>query len=348
MIKRRAVSRAAMAPRRGKPLTAADFWRASRGFSVVWLVHLGRRHGLLRVLAESKRPLAPSGIASRARRDAQTVRLWCEAAAALGLLKTARRRFALPPPLVPLLIDEESASYLGGHLDYLALRSLDFDAFDELFRDGRRSARPQRHLVEAFAKATRWDHTAFLEILIPKADPLRRALSRGADVLDVGAGTGAWDFRVARAFPRSRFVGLEPDRTALRLARAESARQGLEDRVQFEPGAAESMRFDERFDMVFLGEVLCSAKDARRILPRCRAALRPGGFLVVAEGLVDEAAAPRDPGNALILAMRLEFALQPAQFFTKREFLAELRRAGFSRPRLVGAGGGFYFAVARR
>lgn len=328
--------------------TASDFWRASRGFSVVWTAHLGRRHGLFEALSQAHGPLAPAALARRAWLDAGAVGLWCQSAAALGLVFESRGRFALPRPLVPLLVDEQSPAFLGGHLDYLALRSLDFEAFDEFFRDGVRSARPQRHLTEAFAAATKWDHTAFLEVLLPRARGLQEALAGGAEVLDVGSGTGAFDLRVARAFPRARFLGIDPDGAAVQGARAAAAKAGLDARVSFAPGRAESIGHRERFDLLYLGEVLCADDQTAPILARCHAALKGRGHLVVAEGLIDETRPKGAGGNALVLAMQLEFALQPARFFTKRELVREVKRAGFQNVKLVNAGGGFHFLWARK
>ncbi len=315
---------------------------------MVWVAHLGRRHGLLQELATARRALPASVLARRVGKNGEAVKLWCKAAAALGLVREQGGRFGLPPHLRALLVDEAGSQYLGGHIDYLALRSLDYDAFDGLFRDGRPSARRPRYLIQAFEEATKWDHTAFLGVLVPRAPAINRALRRGVDVLDVGAGAGAWSFRMAQAFPRSRFVGIEPDRTALRLARGHCARLGLEERVRFEKGSGETMPFRNRFDMVFLGEILCAADQGVAILKGCRRALRPGGHLVVAEGLVDHSAPASDLGNALVLAMRLEFALQPAQLFDKSELEAMIKAAGFETLQFVSAGGGFWFVVARR
>jgi hypothetical protein len=44
--------------------------------------------------------------------------------------------------------------------------------------------------------------------------------------------------------------------------------------------------------------------------------------------------------------MQLEFALQPAQFYTRDALQGLMVRAGFSPPRILPAGGGFFFAVA--
>src|SRR3970040_3205558 len=140
---------------RGRPaLVASDFWDASRGFSVVWAVHLGRRHGLFAALARTGAPCSSAALAKKTKLDGRAVGLWCDAASAFGLLAKKGGRFGLRRGLGPLLVDEHSQAFLGGHLDYLALRSLDFESFDALFRDGGRSAGAERHLGEAFSGAT--------------------------------------------------------------------------------------------------------------------------------------------------------------------------------------------------
>jgi SAM-dependent methyltransferase len=108
------------------------------------------------------------------------------------------------------------------------------------------------------------------------------------------------------------------------------------------------MTFHERFDVVFLGEVLCTARDPKEIIRRCFKALRADGYIAIAEGLIDEAQPAHAPGNALVLPLRLEFALQPAEFFTIGSLRSALRAAGFGVPRFVAAGGGFYFVVAKK
>jgi len=291
--------------------------------------------------------MAPDTLARRAARAREPTRAWCEAAAGLGILRaSAGGKFSVEPHLRAALTDESSLDYMAGHFSYLALRSLDFAGFDELFRDGRPSAREQRHLVEAFAQATAWDHTAFLALVPPAVPALRKSLERGGEVLDVGCGTGAWCFRVARAFPRARFRGVDADPVPLRRARGRARALGLERRVSFDAGAVEALPYHERFDLVHLGEVLCGAGQDAAMLSACRRALKPGGHLVVAEGLVDERAGPNDSGNVLVRAMQLEFALQPARFRTRRELASALGRAGFARPEVLPAGGGFFFAVA--
>jgi SAM-dependent methyltransferase len=335
-----------MAPSR-RALGAQDLWDASFGFWRVWMVHLGRRHGLLALLGRSRVGLTAPALARAAGLAQAPVQAWCDAAHGLGLLERGGARFRLAPALRAPLTDERSPDYLGGHLSYLALRSLDFDGFDELFRDGRPSARTQRHLVEAFAQATPWDHTAFLALVPRRVAGVRRALEGGGEVLDVGCGTGAWCLRVARAYPRARIRGVDLDPTPLRRARHAAQAAGLADRVTFDAGNVESRAYRDRFDIVHLGEVLCGASQDRALIDACRRALVPGGHLVVTEGLIDPARGQADPGNILVRAMQLEFALQPARFRTRDELVGLLGAAGFQAPRVLPAGGGLYFTVAR-
>lgn len=333
---------------RSRPLGPDDLWDASLGFWRVWVVHLGRRFGLIDALAGARGGLTAPALARAAGQAPGPTAVWCEAALGLGVVEATGKRYRVPPALGHALADPASTEYMGGHFSYLALRSLDFAGFDELFRDGTPSAREQRHLVEAFAQATPWDHTAFLARVPPAVPALRRVLEGGGQVLDVGCGTGSWCLRVADRYPRAQVRGVDVDPTPLRRARERAAAAGLSDRVTFDAGSVESRAYRERFDLVHLGEVLCGARQDGELLGACREALAPGGHLVVTEGLIDPAAGPGDPGNRLVRAMQLEFALQPARFRTHGELLGLLRTAGFTGPRVLPAGGGLYFTVARR
>jgi SAM-dependent methyltransferase len=108
------------------------------------------------------------------------------------------------------------------------------------------------------------------------------------------------------------------------------------------------MRFDARFDIAYLGEVLCAVAEPSRLLRNCRRALRPGGLLVVVEGLLDRTAPSSERTGRLLAAMDLEFALQGARFLSKTEIRDLLGRSGFVGIRIFDAGGGLSFVVARR
>ncbi len=320
---------------------------ASLGFYTVWVAHLGRRYGILHALSRRKRPAGTRAIARAARLHEPAVRMWCEAARSLRLIGHRKNGFYLPSKMRALLAEEGDLRFLGGQFSYLALRSLDFAAFDDLFRRGAVTGAGSRHLREASEEATRWDHTGFVKFLLPRVPGLASRLRAGARAVDVGCGTGGWVLRMARAFPRSSFTGIDPDRTAIRIASGKWRSAGARGRVRFRVGSGmEPIREFGPFDLAYLGEVLYGVKNKLRLLRNVRRSFAGDGFLVLAEGLVATARRSGDVGAELVDAMGLDFALQGAKFFKRSELEGLVQEAGFRRVRFHDAGGGLWFIVA--
>jgi len=325
-----------------------ELWRATPGFYTVWLTYLGRRFGLLQSLARGSE--TPSGLARRLHLHPPAVDAWCSAAQAAGLLHRRGASYALSRTLVALLASEDSREYLAGQFEYVAAMSLDYERFDDLFRHGRTvPAMQRRRGAEAIAAATNWDHTAFLDIALPRWPHLRRHLERGVHVLDLGCGAGAWMVRTARRFPRSRFVGIDPDRTALTQVRRAVKERDLEDRVTVRVGDAGVLDQAGAFDLAYLGEALSAMKEPARVLSAVRRALKPGAHLVLLEGILPERPDARpDAASAFVLGMHLDQLLQGSGFFTKRDLLSTLEKARFRPKPPMHLGGGLWAVAADR
>src|SRR2546425_9599207 len=309
---------------------------ASLGFYTVWVVHLGRRYGIIPYLSRRKRPAGARAIARACELHEPAVRVWCESARSLGIIDREGDGYRMPPISRALLADTDDVRFLGGQFSYLALRSLDFEAFDSLFRRGRVDASGSRDLREASEEATVWDHTSFLKFLLPRVPGLASRLRAGARALDVGCGTGGWTLRMAREFPKSSFLGIDPDRTAIRIAR--NKKQLGVGHAEFRVASGgELVRESARFDLAYLGEVLYQVKDKLRLLRNVRSALAGDGVLVLAEGLVTPARKAADPVPNLVEPMGLDFALQGARFFERSELEALLGEAGFHRVKFYDA-----------
>jgi SAM-dependent methyltransferase len=205
-----------------------------------------------------------------------------------------------------------------------ALRSLDYDAMGPLFRHGRTlsaGARPRRN--EAIEEATHWDHVMFLRRL-PRE--VRDRLRRGCDVLELGCGRGRWLDLMRREFPRSRFLGVDPD-----------ADTGAE------PGDAETAGTTAGADIVYMGEVLLLT-DQKKTLANCARVLRPGGHLLVLEGFLPERVSTRT-WDAALFAIQLDETLQGVSFMKRSELRLPKQ---FEPPKFIPLGGCVALAVARR
>ena len=66
-------------------------------------------------------------------------------------------------------------------------------------------------------------------------------LEQGIAVADIGCGHGASTIHLARTYPRSRFVGIDPHAGSIEAARKHAADAGVTDRVVFERATAKEL-----------------------------------------------------------------------------------------------------------
>jgi len=149
--------------------------------------------------------------------------------------------------------------------------------------------------------------------------------------------------RTATHFPKSEFIGIDPDRAAIAEARDAIRRRGLTRRVAVRSGAADRMRYTAEFDIAYLGEVLSAIGDPTQALAGVHRALKPGAHVLLLEGIVP---AKPSPKAALVHAMDLDQRLQGGRFFPREELATLLRNGGFRRPRWVPLGGDLWAVAA--
>ena len=127
---------------------------------------------------------------------------------------------------------------------------------------------------------------------------------RGETILDIGSGTGSLGIAVTAAEPGCIFRGIDPDETAVAIARQKAVLAGSA--ASFETGyfgerlAGDGERPDKIVCSLVLHQVPLAEK--RRLLAAMLDWLRPGGALFIADyGL--------QPGFAMRLAFRLTVQL---------------------------------------
>jgi len=127
------------------------------------------------------------------------------------------------------------------------------------------------------------------------------------EVLDVGCGTGALTFAIAKNPRVSRVIGIDLSKAFLDYARSKSD----DPRVQFEQGDAHKLPFaDASFDCCLALLVMSFVKDVSKAASEMRRVTRPGGVVATAmwdttggnelNDVLSDAAAVIDPGVKLL------------------------------------------------
>lgn len=120
------------------------------------------------------------------------------------------------------------------------------------------------------------------ESILPLVPGLPRALEQGAEVLDVGCGSGRALNRMAWSFPASRFTGFDISSEAIAVARAEAGQRGLRN-VRFEVRDIADLRRSDEFDLVTAFDTIHDQTRPAEVLAVIARALRPDGTFLMQE-----------------------------------------------------------------
>jgi SAM-dependent methyltransferase len=250
------------------------------------LVVVGDRLGLYRAMAGSG-PLTPEDLAARTDTSARYVREWLVNQAAGGYVEydPGTGRFVLPEEQALVLALADSRAFLPGAFQMATALVKLCDTVAEAFRTG--SGIPydawEPGFGEGMDRSARAKYeTHLLASWIPALDGVREKLESGASVADIGCGRGAALLLLARAFPRSRFVGCDTDTCSVEHARAAAEQTGLSGRLRFELVAAQELP-GTGYDLITSFDVLHDLADPVACAQRVREALTVDGTWLIVE-----------------------------------------------------------------
>ena len=116
---------------------------------------------------------------------------------------------------------------------------------------------------------------------IPALEGVREKLEQGARVADVGCGFGASTVIMAKAFPRSQFVGFDYHEPSVVAARERATAAGVGDRTSFAVSSAKD--YPGSYDLVCLFDCLHDMGDPVGAARHVRESLAPGGTWLLVE-----------------------------------------------------------------
>jgi SAM-dependent methyltransferase len=249
------------------------------------LVVLGDALGFYRAMADG-RPVTPAELAERTSTSEHYTREWLAAqAAGQYVVRDAAGRYTLPAEHAAALVDETSPAYLPGF----------FQLAEGTVRDAHRVLQAARtgdgigwhaHNEDVHLGCERFFRTMYNAHLVaewlPALDGVVDRLERGASVADVGCGHGASTLLMARAFPRSTFVGSDYHAASIETARSRAEQAGLGDRVRFEVAPAGAFS-GAGYDLVTMFDCLHDMGDPVGAARHVRQALADDGTWMIVE-----------------------------------------------------------------
>jgi SAM-dependent methyltransferase len=249
------------------------------------MVVIGDKLGLYKALAE--KPMTSAELATVTDADERYLREWLSSQAAGGYVNydAKTQRFSLNDEQALALAVEDSPAFIPGAFE-LALGSLKaVPRITAAFRsgDGMGWHEHDHDVFHGCEKFFRPGYAANLvSTWIPALDGVARKLEAGGEVADVGCGLGASTILMAKAYPRSRFVGFDYHDASIDAARKSAERAGVADRVRFE--VAKAKDFPGRdYDFVAVFDCLHDMGDPIGAATHVRKSLASDGTWMIVE-----------------------------------------------------------------
>lgn len=251
------------------------------------MAYIGDQLGLFKIMAKSG-PVTVEQLAEHSSCHARYIREWLSAMAVAGWIEydAAASVFTLPPEHAPYLADENYPAFMGGVMESVVPLAYAVPKVMECFRNGGGLHLADHHpdMSRVTDRLNAPTYTYFLtRTWIPDLLPdVHKKLKAGAEVVDVGCGSGTVLVAMARAYPQSRFRGYEPHEISSQRAQARVTQEGLEDRVEIFNAAAGSLP-DKSFDFVTTFDVIHDLAEPQVLLQDIHRALKPDGTYLMME-----------------------------------------------------------------
>lgn len=254
------------------------------------LVLVGDKLGLYQAMARMG-PVTSEELAHATGTAERYVREWLAAQAAAGYAEydSEARRFHLTPEQVMALADQNSPVYLAGAFELLSSLFHDESKVTEAFRTGQGVGWHERHQC-LFSGTERFFRTSYQAHLVqewlPSLDGVVAKLERGAKVADVGCGHGASTIIMAKAYPKSKFVGFDYHADSVDRAR-QAAREGDATAATFEVAGAKDFPGKD-YDLVTFFDCLHDMGDPAGAAGHVRQSLKADGTWMIVEPLAHD------------------------------------------------------------
>jgi 2-polyprenyl-3-methyl-5-hydroxy-6-metoxy-1,4-benzoquinol methylase len=253
------------------------------------LVSIGDELGLYKAIAAGA--VTAGELAAKTGTSERYIREWLANQAAGGYVEydPASQKFSMTPEQALCLADPNGPADVPGA--YSIIRDL-FHVRDralENFRTGKGMEWGEHHSclfhgTERFFRASY--NSNLLGAWLPALDGMTARLQSGIKVADVGCGHGASTILMAKAFPKSTFVGIDYHPESIETARQRAKDAGVSN-ATFKAADATSYNGDP-YDLIAFFDCIHDMADPAGAARHARASLAPNGAVMAVEPFAND------------------------------------------------------------
>ena len=247
---------------------------------------IGEQLGLYRALAAGGAQ-TPDELAKRTEIPERYAREWLAGQAASGYVEydsTARKYWMTPEQAFALTV-EDNPVYMPGVYYTIASVYKDQRRIAEAIKQGKGFGWHEHH-NDLFIGTKKFFRPGYLANLVsswlPALGGVVPKLQVGARVADVGCGMGASTIIMAKAFPKTKFLGFDYHLESIESARNDAVTQNVVDNADFEVSSAKEFRGKD-YDLITFFDCLHDMGDPVGAARHARESLKADGTLMVVE-----------------------------------------------------------------
>jgi len=260
----------------------SDMGAAVTGPSIL----LGEQLGLYRALRDAG-PSTSAELATKTGVRERYVREWLASQAASGYVEydSGAGRYFLTPEQAMVMTDENSPVYVPGAFYTVASLYKDQRKIVEAIRQGKGFGWHEHH-NDLFLGTKKFFRPGYLHNLVgswlPSLEGVVPKLKSGGSVADVGCGLGSSTIIMAKAFPKTKFLGFDYHLESIEWARNDAISEGVGDNAEFEVASAATFR-GRNYDLVTCFDCLHDMGDPVGAAKHIRESLATNGTWMVVE-----------------------------------------------------------------
>ncbi len=244
------------------------------------LGYIGDRLGIFKAMSDAG-PLTSVELAEKTRLNERYVREWAKAMVAGEYIdyEPESDKYVMTDEQVFVLANEDSPMFMGGAFHFTTPSIWKVPEVMNAFENG--GGVPYSELPDDIPEAIeRFFRPGYIHFLtqewLPAVEGLKEKLEAGATVADVGCGCGQSTVAMAKAYPKSKIMGIDNDAKSIERAR-KLAQENQVSNAEFLCAPAEEIAGEQKYDLICSFDCIHDMIDPLGTLKAIREALAEEG-----------------------------------------------------------------------